>query len=64
MFIIFEDKYADIQSSIVWVKGFTAQNDSFEKLKLKVEDYIFEHMADTVKTDSERYLGTHIDFKG
>lgn len=38
--------------------------DSFEELKLKVEDYIFEHMADTVKTDSERYLGTHIDFKG
>ena len=35
-----------------------------EELKKKVEDYNCLYMADSVKTDAEKYLGTTIDFKG
>jgi len=38
--------------------------DSLEELKKKIEDYNFIHMSDAVKTDTEKYLGTVIDFKG
>ena len=38
--------------------------DSIEELKKKIEDYNYSQMADTVKLDSEKYLGTVIDFKG
>lgn len=38
--------------------------DSVEELKKKVEDYNYNYMADSVKTDTEKYLGTVIDFKG
>ena len=38
--------------------------NSIEELKKKVEDYNYLHMADMVKTDAEKYLGTTIDFKG
>ena len=37
--------------------------DSMEELKKKVEEYNYLQMADTVKTDAEKYLGTAIDFK-
>lgn len=30
----------------------------------KIDDYNYLQMADTVKTDAEKYLGTTIDFKG
>ena len=35
-----------------------------EELKKKIDDYNYLQMADTVKTDAEKYLGTTIDFKG
>lgn len=38
--------------------------DSIEELMKKIENYNFSQMSDTVKTDSEKYLGTVIDFKG
>lgn len=38
--------------------------DSIEELKKKVEDYNYTYMADSVKTEAEKYLGTVIDFKG
>ena len=38
--------------------------DSIEELKKKVEDYNYTYLADSVKTDSEKYLGTVIDFRG
>ena len=38
--------------------------DSIEELKKKIEDYNYLQMADMVKTDAEKYLGTAIDFKG
>lgn len=38
--------------------------DSIEELIKKVEDYNFLQMADTVKTDAEKSLGTFIDFRG
>ena len=38
--------------------------DSIEELLKKVEDYNYTVMADTVKTDAEKYLGTVIDFRG
>lgn len=38
--------------------------NSIEELKKKVEDYNYLYMADSVKTDAEKYLGTTIDFKG
>ncbi len=37
---------------------------SIEELKKKIEEYNYLQMADTVKTDSEKYIGTFIDFKG
>ena len=38
--------------------------NSIEELKKKIDDYNYLQMADTVKTDAEKYLGTTIDFKG
>ena len=38
--------------------------DSIEELVKKVEDYNYNYLADSVKTDAEKYLGTVIDFKG
>lgn len=38
--------------------------NSIEELRQKIEDYNYMNMADTVKTDAEKYLGTTIDFKG
>lgn len=38
--------------------------DSIEELKQKVEDYNYLYMADNIKTDAEKYLGTTIDFRG
>ena len=38
--------------------------DSIEELIKKVEDYNFLQMADNVKTDAEKSLGTFIDFRG
>ena len=38
--------------------------DSIEELKKKIDDYNYIHMADTVKSDAEKYVGTVIDFKG
>ncbi len=38
--------------------------NSIEELKKKIEDYNYLQMADTVKTDTEKYLGTAIDFRG
>ncbi len=38
--------------------------DSIEDLVKKIDDYNYLQMADTVKTDAEKYLGTFIDFKG
>lgn len=37
---------------------------SVEELLRKVEEYNFSHMADSIKTESEKYVGTVIDFKG
>ena len=36
----------------------------YEELKKKIDDYNYLQMADTVKTDAEKNLGTTIDFKG
>ena len=38
--------------------------NSIEELKKKIDDYNYLQMADTVKTDAEKYLGRTIDFKG
>ena len=38
--------------------------NSIEELVKKVEEYNYSYMADNVKTDSEKYVGTVIDFKG
>ena len=38
--------------------------NSVEELIKKVEDYNYLHMSNTVKTDTEKYVGTIIDFKG
>ena len=38
--------------------------NSIDELIKKIEDYNYLQMADTVKTDAEKYLGTRIDFKG
>ncbi len=38
--------------------------NSIDELIKKIEDYNYSQMADTVKTDAEKYLGTTIDFKG
>ena len=38
--------------------------NSIEELKKKIDDYNYFQMADTVKTDAEKYLGRTIDFKG
>lgn len=38
--------------------------NSIEELIKKVEEYNYSYMADNVKTDSEKYVGTVIDFKG
>lgn len=37
---------------------------SVEELLRKVEDYNYSYMADTVKTEAEKYVGTVIDFRG
>lgn len=37
---------------------------SVEELLRKVEDYHYSYMADTVRTDAEKYVGTVIDFRG
>ena len=37
---------------------------SVEELLRKVEDYNYSYMADTVRTDAEKYVGTVIDFRG
>lgn len=38
--------------------------NSVEELKRLVEEYNYNAMADSVKSDAEKYLGTVIDFKG
>ena len=38
--------------------------NSIEELNKKIDDYNYLQMADTVKTDAEKYHGTTIDFKG
>ena len=38
--------------------------DSIEELMRKIDEYNYSQMADTVRTDSEKYVGTVIDFKG
>ncbi len=38
--------------------------DSIEELKKKIDDYNYTFKADTVKSETEKYLGTVIDFKG
>ncbi len=38
--------------------------DSVEELKKKIEEYNYNYMADTVRTDAEKYLGNSIDFRG
>lgn len=38
--------------------------DSIEELMKKIEEYNYAYKADTVKSESEKYLGTVIDFKG
>ena len=38
--------------------------DSIEELMIKIENYNYIQMADNVKTDAEKYLGTVVDFKG
>lgn len=38
--------------------------NSIEELKKKIRYYNYLQMADTVKTDAEKYLGRTIDFKG
>lgn len=38
--------------------------NSIEELLAKVEDYNYRYLADNVKTDAEKFLGTTIDFKG
>ena len=38
--------------------------NSIEELVKKVEEYNYSFMADNVKTDAEKYVGTVIDFKG
>lgn len=38
--------------------------DSIEELMRKIEDFNYLQMADAVKTDAEKNLGTVIDFKG
>ena len=37
---------------------------SVDELLRKVEEYNFSHMADSIKAESEKYVGTVIDFKG
>lgn len=39
-------------------------SDSLEDLIKKIEDYNFTKLSDNVKTDAEKMLGQHIDFKG
>ncbi len=38
--------------------------DSIEELVRKIEEYNFSDRADNIKTESEKYLGTAIDFRG
>lgn len=45
-------------------QGVVITANSMEELVKKIEDYNYLLKADTVKTDAEKYLGTHIDFKG
>lgn len=42
----------------------TFEADSVDKLLARVQDYSFNQTADKVRTDTERMLGTQVDFKG
>jgi len=45
-------------------KTVTISAGSVEELMLKIEDYSLSQRSDAVRTDEERMLGQHIDFRG
>ncbi|MBR3601337.1 MAG: hypothetical protein IKL49_03325 [Lachnospiraceae bacterium] len=59
-----EEKLAEKRLEKKEAQGVVISANSIEELVKKIEDYNYLQMADTVKTDTEKYLGTTIDFKG